>query len=101
MHPHSPHPAPAPQVGVVVIGHNDAAHVTTAVRSALAQGPAVREVVAVDDCSTDDSAELLARLAVAEPRVRLVRRRVTSGGCGSPRNTGLDRVTSPYVMFQD
>ncbi|WP_405583452.1 glycosyltransferase family 2 protein [Streptomyces sp. NBC_01092] len=101
MPPHSPRPAPAPQVGVVVIGHNDAAHVTTAVRSALAQGPVVREVVAVDDCSTDDSAELLARLAVAEPRVRLVRRRVDSGGCGSPRNTGLDRVTSPYVMFLD
>ncbi|AZQ40442.1 glycosyltransferase family 2 protein [Streptomyces cyaneochromogenes] len=90
-----------PQVGVVVIGYNDAAHVTAAVRSALAQGPAVREVVAVDDCSTDDSAELLARLAATEPRVKVVRRRVNSGGCGSPRNTGLDRVTSPYVMFLD
>ncbi|MDC0772644.1 glycosyltransferase family 2 protein [Streptomyces sp. HD] len=91
----------APQVGVIVIGHNDAAHVTTAVRSALAQGPAVREVVAVDDCSTDDSVELLERLAASEPRVKVVRRRVNSGGCGSPRNTGLDRVTSPYVMFLD
>ncbi|WP_425265156.1 glycosyltransferase family 2 protein [Streptomyces regalis] len=90
-----------PQVGVIVIGYNDAAHVTTAVRSALAQGPAVREVVAVDDYSTDDSADLLARLAATEPRLKVVRRRVNSGGCGSPRNTGLDRVTSPYVMFLD
>ncbi|MFH0518720.1 glycosyltransferase family 2 protein [Streptomyces sp. M41] len=105
-------PAPAPAatpdigpggvgVGIVVIGYNDAAHVTTAVRSALAQGPAVREVVAVDDCSTDDSAELLTRLAASEPRLTVVRRRTNSGGCGSPRNTGLDRVTSPYVMFLD
>ncbi|MGW6910406.1 glycosyltransferase family 2 protein [Streptomyces sp. NPDC054940] len=98
---HAAHTAREPQVGVVVIGYNDAAHVTTAVRSALAQGPAVREVIAVDDCSTDDSAELLARLAASEPRVKVVRRRVNSGGCGSPRNTGLDRVTSPYVMFLD
>ncbi|WP_078992999.1 glycosyltransferase family 2 protein [Streptomyces sp. MMG1121] len=93
-------PRPA-QVGVVVIGYNDAAHVGDAVRSALAQGPAVAEVVAVDDCSTDGSAELLDRLAAEEPRLRVVRRDVNSGGCGSPRNTGIDAVTTPYVMFLD
>ncbi|MFE2644674.1 glycosyltransferase family 2 protein [Streptomyces nigra] len=101
MHPAPPPPAPDPQVAVVVIGYDDAAHVTTAVRSALAQGPVVREVVAVDDCSTDDSPARLAALAAAEPRLEVVRRRVNSGGCGSPRNTGLDRVTAPYVMFLD
>ncbi|MBE4740233.1 MULTISPECIES: glycosyltransferase family 2 protein [Streptomyces] len=89
------------QVSVVVIGYDDAAHVADAVRSALAQGPAVREVIAVDDCSTDGSAELLERLAEDEPRLRVVRRTVNSGGCGTPRNTGLDVVTAPYVMFLD
>ncbi|GAA2576662.1 hypothetical protein GCM10010304_16770 [Streptomyces roseoviolaceus] len=92
---------PRPQVAVVVIGYDDAAHVTDAVRSALAQGPAVREVVAVDDCSADGSAGLLDRLAASEPRLTVIRRRVNSGGCGTPRNTGLDAVTSPYVMFLD
>ncbi|MFF7855016.1 glycosyltransferase [Streptomyces sp. NPDC007904] len=94
------HP-PHPQVAVVVIGHDDAAHVTGAVRSALGQGPAVREVVAVDDCSSDGSTGLLDRMAAGEPRVRVIRRPVNSGGCGTPRNTGLDAVTSPYVMFLD
>ncbi|MFI5685625.1 glycosyltransferase family 2 protein [Streptomyces sp. NPDC051636] len=98
MHPALPQP---PHVGVVVIGYNDAAHVTDAVRSALAQGAAVREVVAVDDCSTDGSAEALARLAAGEPRLKVLRRPVNSGGCGSPRNTGMDAVTAPYVMFLD
>ncbi|MFF0783404.1 glycosyltransferase [Streptomyces sp. NPDC003720] len=97
--PHDPHPAP--QVGVVVIGYDDAAHVADAVRSALAQGPSVGEVVAVDDCSTDGSAELLERLAAGEPRLRVVRRGVNSGGCGTPRNTGIEAVTMPYVMFLD
>ncbi|GHC64452.1 glycosyltransferase [Streptomyces violaceochromogenes] len=92
---------PPAGVAVVVIGYDDAAHVTDAVRSALAQGPAVREVVAVDDCSTDGSAGLLDRLAASEPRLRVIRRRANSGGCGTPRNTGLDAVTSPYVMFLD
>lgn len=96
-----PHLPPADSVAVVVIGHDDAAHVTDAVRSALTQGPAVREVVAVDDCSTDGSAALLERLAAHEPRLRVIRLPVNSGGCGTPRNTGLDAVTAPYVMFLD
>ncbi|UUU33483.1 glycosyltransferase [Streptomyces sp. CA-210063] len=89
------------QVSVVVIGYDDAAHVADAVRSALAQGPAVREVIAVDDCSTDGSGELLERLAEDEPRLRVIRRPANSGGCGTPRNTGLDAAASPYVMFLD
>ncbi|MFF7737166.1 glycosyltransferase [Streptomyces sp. NPDC007984] len=92
---------PPAEVAVVVIGYDDAAHVTDAVRSALAQGAAVREVVAVDDCSSDGSAGLLERLSAAEPRLKVIRRRANSGGCGTPRNTGLDAVTSPYVMFLD
>ncbi|NGO10909.1 glycosyltransferase family 2 protein [Streptomyces sp. HC44] len=95
MHPHPP------QVCVVVIGYDDVTHVADAVRSALAQGPAVREVIAVDDCSTDGSAELLDRLALGEPRLRVLRRKVNSGGCGSPRNDGIDAATAPYVMFLD
>jgi len=91
----------AAQVAVVVIGYDDAAHVTDAVRSALRQGPAVREVIAVDDCSSDGSADLLARLAEHEPRLRVIRLPANSGGCGTPRNTGLDAVTAPYVMFLD
>ncbi|UUU22575.1 glycosyltransferase family 2 protein [Streptomyces sp. DSM 40750] len=88
-------------VSVVVIGYDDAAQVADAVRSALAQGPAVREVLAVDDCSTDGSGELLERLAEDEPRLRVIRRGTNSGGCGTPRNIGLDAAASPYVMFLD
>ncbi|MFF1375709.1 glycosyltransferase [Streptomyces sp. NPDC058308] len=91
----------ADQVSVVVIGYNDAAHVADAVRSALSQGPAVREVIAVDDCSTDGSADILARLADADPRLRVIRRTANSGGCGTPRNDGIDAAAAPYVMFLD
>jgi glycosyltransferase involved in cell wall biosynthesis len=93
--------SPAPTVTVVVIGYDDAAHVTDAVRSALAQGPAVREVIAVDDCSTDGSGDLLDALAAHEPRLTVVRRAANSGGCGTPRNDGIARASCPYLMFLD
>ncbi|MEU1132771.1 glycosyltransferase family 2 protein [Streptomyces sp. NPDC005900] len=97
-------PAPnarSSRVSVVVIGFNDAAHLADAVRSALAQGPVVHEVIAVDDCSSDGSAELLAGLAARDRRVKVLRRESNSGGCGTPRNDGIDAASAPYVMFLD
>ncbi|MFI9206342.1 glycosyltransferase [Streptomyces sp. NPDC053048] len=89
------------RVGVIVIGYNDAAHIGHAVRSALAQGPAVAEVIAVDDASTDRTAAVLDRIAADEPRLKVIHRTVNSGGCGTPRNDGVRAATAPYVMFLD
>ncbi|GAA1891425.1 glycosyltransferase family 2 protein [Streptantibioticus ferralitis] len=88
-------------VTVVVIGYNDAAYISDAVRSSLAQGPAVAEVIAVDDCSSDGTGDVLERLAADEPRLRVLRRTENSGGCGTPRNDGVRAATSPYLMFLD
>ncbi|NJQ01762.1 glycosyltransferase family 2 protein [Streptomyces zingiberis] len=97
-----PEVAPEPgRVSVIVIGYNDAAHIRAAVLSALEQGPVVREVIAVDDASTDGTGVLLDRLATRHPRLTVRHRTVNSGGCGSPRNDGLRQATAPYVMFLD
>lgn len=88
-------------VTVVVITYNDAEHVSEAVASALAQGDAVGEVVVVDDASADDTPHVLGRLAAADPRVRVVRRAGNSGGCGTPRNDGIDAARFPWLVFLD
>ncbi|GGX42435.1 glycosyltransferase family 2 protein [Streptomyces chryseus] len=89
------------KVCVIVIGYNDERHIRSAVLSALRQGPAVAEVLVVDDASTDGTATVLADLARQHSLVRVVRRAVNSGGCGTPRNDGLREATAPYVMFLD
>lgn len=94
-------PGSAARVSVVVIGHNDVRLFPEAVASALAQGPSVAEVVAVDDASTDGTADRLTELARGEPRLRVLRRALNSGGCGTPRNDGLRAATAPWVMFLD
>ncbi|MGP4001857.1 glycosyltransferase [Streptomyces sp. 8N706] len=91
----------AARISVIVIGYNDAEHIAHAVLSALRQGVAVAEVVVVDDASTDTTADVLDHLAARYRRVRVVRRRANSGGCGTPRNDGLRHATAPYVMFLD
>jgi hypothetical protein len=88
-------------VTVVVIAYNDAAHIADAVASALAQGDAVAEVVVVDDASSDDTPCVLEQITAAEPRVRVVRRAANSGGCGTPRNDGIEAARSSWVVFLD
>ncbi|MEV4161033.1 CDP-glycerol:glycerophosphate glycerophosphotransferase [Nonomuraea dietziae] len=90
-----------PECTVVVIAYNDADRLPRAVRSVLDQTLHDLEVVISDDASTDDTPRVAAELMRADPRVRYVRRAVNSGGCGAPRNEGLDAALSPYVLFLD
>lgn len=67
--------APAPEdptVSVLVPARNEEATIEACVRAALAQTVPVREVIVADDHSTDATAAILARLATAEPRLRIV-----------------------------
>ncbi|MFF4320009.1 glycosyltransferase [Streptomyces sp. NPDC001568] len=93
--------AAAPAVSVVVIAYNDAGLVGEAVSSALAQGPVVAEVIAVDDASSDGTGRVLDELAAVHPRLRVVHRTRNSGGCGTPRNDGIAAASAPYVLFLD
>ncbi|WP_043623710.1 bifunctional glycosyltransferase/CDP-glycerol:glycerophosphate glycerophosphotransferase [Nonomuraea candida] len=90
-----------PDCTVVVITYNDAPRLPRAVRSVLRQSLSDLEVIISDDASTDGTPEVARRLVRADPRVRYLRRRVNSGGCGAPRNEGMDAARSPYVMFLD
>ncbi|GAA3528171.1 hypothetical protein GCM10022419_003740 [Nonomuraea rosea] len=90
-----------PDCTVVVISYNDAARLPRAVGSVLRQSLRDVEVIIADDASTDDTPEVAAGLAERDPRVRYLRRPVNSGGCGAPRNDGIDAARSPYVMFLD
>ncbi|MFD3550246.1 glycosyltransferase family 2 protein [Streptomyces sp. NPDC058655] len=90
-----------PTVSVVIIAYNDAGLVGEAVSSALAQGPVVAEVIAVDDASSDGTARVLDELAAVHPRLKVLHRAENSGGCGTPRNDGIALATAPYVLFLD
>jgi CDP-glycerol glycerophosphotransferase len=90
-----------PDVTVVVIGYNDAARLARAIRSVQTQTLRNLEIVIVDDASTDDTRDVVARIAVDDPRIRYVRLPVNSGGCSAPRNEGVELARAPWVMFCD
>ncbi|MFG2091244.1 MULTISPECIES: CDP-glycerol glycerophosphotransferase family protein [unclassified Spirillospora] len=89
-------------MSVVVIAYNDARRLPRAAASSLGQSLGSVETVIVDDASTDGTAEVADRFAAAQPgRVRSVHLPSNSGGCGRPRNAGIEASTGRYVMFLD
>lgn len=65
-------PAAGPLVSVVVPARNERETIETVVRSVLASGYTDLELLVVNDRSTDDTAEIVARLAREDARLRLV-----------------------------
>ncbi|WP_131735408.1 glycosyltransferase family 2 protein, partial [Actinomadura roseirufa] len=91
-----------PDVSVVVIAYNDARRLPRAVASTLEQSLGGVQTVIVDDASTDGTGRVADHLAAAHPdRVRAVHLPVNSGGCGRPRNVGVERSEGRYLMFLD
>ncbi len=59
-----------------------------------------RELVIVDDCSTDGTFTILERLAASEPRIRLVRHAVNQGK-GAAVRTAIEHAEGDFAIIQD
>jgi GT2 family glycosyltransferase len=82
-------------VSVVVVNHNAGALLTDCVRSALAQA---KQVIVVDNDSSDSSKDLLEKHFFGEPRLAILyagRNLGFAAGC----NLGFNLATEPYVLF--
>jgi glycosyltransferase involved in cell wall biosynthesis/phospholipid N-methyltransferase len=58
------------------------------------------EIVAVDDCSRDDSLHILEELAANDPRIRVVAQPVNRGK-GAAIRTAIDHMTGDIAIVQD
>ncbi|MGH9674676.1 MAG: glycosyltransferase [Bryobacteraceae bacterium] len=59
-----------------------------------------REVVVVDDCSTDGTSAILERLAAREPAIRLLRHEVNQGK-GAAVRTAIRSASGDFCLIQD
>jgi glycosyltransferase involved in cell wall biosynthesis len=82
-------------VSVVITTYNRAQLLKRAVHSALQAGSDL-EVVVVDDCSTDDTPAVCAKLA----NIRYIRL-TTNQGLAHARNVGLAESSSDFIAFLD
>ena len=89
-----------PLVSIIVPVHNAAGTLHRAMGSALAQTLTDFELIAIDDCSTDESAGILKWYCKLDERVRFFSTERNSGA-GAARNVGLKNAWGRYIAFLD
>ena len=96
-----PDSTPKMNVSIIIPVFNTERYVAEAVRSALQQ-PETREVIVVDDGSTDQSAAICRCIAETDSRVRVVAHPDgRNHGVSAARNLGIELASSEYVAFLD
>lgn len=88
------------EVSLVIPNRNNARYLGQCLASALCQTRPFREIIVVDDASTDESVSVVRVLAEKHPQVCLIERTVCCG-VSAARNTGLRSATSPFVTLLD
>lgn len=59
------------------------------------------EIIIVDDCSTDNSKKVMEKYAKKFSNIRLFSTEINSGFPAEPRNIGIKKSNSMYIMFLD
>lgn len=87
-------------VSVVMPAYNAAETIERSIRSALDQTLPDLEVIVVDDCSTDGTADLVSSLRAGDDRLRLLRMPV-NGGPSVARNAAIETAEGDWIALLD
>lgn len=91
-----------PKVSVIVPGYNHAPYLRERIESILNQTMRNLEVILLDDCSEDESADILRRYAAMDSRVsHVVINNQNSGSTFRQWNKGLELASGEYVWIAE
>jgi glycosyltransferase involved in cell wall biosynthesis len=89
-------------VTVIIPTYNGALFIREGLESLYAQTMRPREVIVVDDCSTDDSTQVVEEMAKSAPvAVRLIRLKKNSGSPARPMNVGIAAARGEFAAVLD
>ena len=76
-------------------------YLTQTIESVLAQTWQNWELLIVDDCSADGSAEIIKKYSEKDSRIKCFRTESRSGSPAVPRNIGIENAGGRYIAFLD
>jgi glycosyltransferase involved in cell wall biosynthesis len=88
-----------PLVSIVVPTFNGRRYIASALASLQGQSHSNIEIIVIDDRSSDDTADIVERLATRDCRIALIRGR--THGIAASRNEGLRCATGDFISFLD
>ena len=89
-----------PTVSIVIPAHNCEKYVGSAIRSVVLQTYDDFEIILIDDCSTDNTYELLKRLSGRDKRIKVYQNEHNLGPAGT-RNYGVQLAKGKWIAFLD
>lgn len=87
-------------VSVIMPSYNSASTIVDSIKSIQQQDYPHWELLITDDCSTDNTVELVRKLATDDPRISIEVNPVNSGA-GFSRNQSINRSNGKYIAFLD
>ena len=90
-----------PLVTIIIPLFNAQNYISETIDSVISQTYQNWELIIVDDCSTDNSAEIAKGYEVKDRRIKLIELNSNFGGPARPRNIGLDISNGEYLAFLD
>lgn len=88
------------KVSVIIPIYNMAHYIEQCLESVINQTLSDIEIICVDDCSTDNSLEILERYASKDNRFRIIKQDFNQG-TGCARNLAINAAQGEYIMFVD
>ena len=89
-----------PLVSVIMPAYNAEPFIEEVIASVIAQTVADWELIVIDDCSTDDTVQIVSAFVRQDPRIQLLTNAVNMG-VAKTRNRGLDLCRGQYVALLD
>jgi glycosyltransferase involved in cell wall biosynthesis len=88
------------RISVCICTYNQSAYIEKAIRSALEQTISPAEIIVSNDCSTDDTAEILTRLTLEIPTLRIINH-TTNLGIAKNVDSCLRLASGDFVVRLD
>ncbi|MBD5321626.1 MAG: glycosyltransferase family 2 protein [Bacteroides sp.] len=90
-----------PLVSVIVPCYNAGEYLNDSINSVIGQSYQNWELLIIDDCSTDNSAQIIQRFTECDSRIKSFKTLNKSGSPSLPRNIGIDNANGKYIAFLD
>lgn len=87
-------------VSIITPCYNSSKYISQAISSVIAQTYENWEMLISDDCSTDNSREIVEEFHKKDPRIKLLRMEKNSGA-GPARNNSIKEAKGRYIAFLD
>ena len=89
-----------PFFSIIIPLYNREKTISRAIESILNQTFTDFEIIVVDDCSTDCSAEIIHKLKILDSRIKYIKNEINQERCIS-RNKGIQIASGKYICFLD